>query len=202
MRITKNRYYSLTSKAFSPENLDHLSTQILSSCYLGYSQLSDSFAGTKGFSIVFTRAGISQVENNFPAFGCYLRTALKSNCNAFYLNPLILEAGGRVSPHIDCSISEYSQCLTIANIVSVLYILVPSDLEGGELILTKRDECIGKIVPQINTLLYFKGNLAHSVNEVKSKQIRISLVCEQYSLSNEILKLIPNFKVISGNKIY
>ena len=202
MIITKSRYYSLTSKAFDSQDLDLLATQILSSPYLGSSQLSESFAGTKGFTVVFTRAGMDRVTKNFPAFKSYLKTALKSDCNAFYLNPLILEAGRCVSPHIDCSIGEYTKSLNIAKIVSVLYVRVPPDLEGGELILTKENECVGKIVPQANSLLYFQGNLTHAVNEVKSQQVRISLVCEQYKLSDNLLKLVPSFKVVSSKIDY
>lgn len=201
MKITKNKYYSLTSEAFELNYLNSLSEQILSCRHLGFNQLSDSFAGTKGFSVIFKTSGISQVKSNFPYFTPYLKSALKSNCNAFYLNPLILEKGGRVEPHIDCSISGYSKSLTIAHIVSVLYVQVPSNLEGGELILSARGKQVGKITPETNTLLYFKGNLTHSVNQVQSKDIRISLVCEQYNLSENKLKKIPKFS-LECNKNY
>lgn len=193
MIVSKNKYHSLTNKAFAADYINNLSAQILASPHLGVSQLSDSFAETKGFSIVFNRAGIKQVESNFPFFKLYLKAALKPSCNAFYLNPLILESGGVVKPHVDCSISEYCKTFTTAQIVSILYVKVPSDLEGGELILGDRDRQISKITPKTNTLLHFKGNLTHSVNRVKSKNIRISLVCEQYTLSENKLKLVPEF---------
>jgi Rps23 Pro-64 3,4-dihydroxylase Tpa1-like proline 4-hydroxylase len=201
MKITKNKYYSLTSGAFESNYLNSLSEKILSCRYLGSSQLSDSFTGTKGFSVIFKISKISQVKRNFPYFIPYLKYALKPNCNAFYLNPLILEKGGCVEPHVDCSISGYSKSLTIAHIVSVLYVRVPSNLEGGELILTKKGDRVGEIKPKINTLLHFDGNLTHSVNEVKSQVIRISLVCEQYTLSETKLKQIPDFEIISSNVV-
>ena len=161
--------------------------------------MSDSFAGTKGFSLVFNRSGIEKVECSFPFFKPYLKAALKPSCNAFYLNPLILEAGGCVKPHVDCSVSGYCQNMTIAHIVSVLYVRVPNDLKGGELVLSKKGELISAISPESNTLLHFQGDLTHSVNRVFSQQVRISLVCEQYNLSERKLKQIPEFSVEYGN---
>jgi hypothetical protein len=56
---------------------------------------------------------------------------------------------------------------------------------------------VGQIKPLTNTLLFFRGNLQHSVNQVKSSQARISLVCEQYNLSKTRLKQIPEFEIQS-----
>jgi hypothetical protein len=56
---------------------------------------------------------------------------------------------------------------------------------------------VGQIRPQLNTLLYFQGNLTHSVNEVTSPGTRLSLVCEQYSLSETELLEIPEFTIES-----
>ena len=197
MKITCNQYYSIRSKAFDLDYLNSLGRQILSSCYLGASQLSDSFAGTKGFSVIFKRSGISKVEQHFPFFQPYLKAALNPSCNAFYLNPLVLEGGNHIKPHVDCSLSRYGKGIVIPNIVSVLYVQVPPELEGGELVLVEREHQIGKIQPQANTLLYFRANLTHSVNEVKSSQSRISLVCEQYNLSETRLQQIPEFEIDS-----
>lgn len=49
----------------------------------------------------------------------------------------------------------------------------------------------------MNTLLYFQGDLTHSVNPVKTPGNRLSLVCEQYSLSEDELQEIPQFIVES-----
>ncbi|NWF60351.1 MAG: 2OG-Fe(II) oxygenase [Fischerella sp.] len=197
MAIIPNSYYWLRSKTFLLDYLDSLRMQILSSPYLAASQLSESFAGTKGFSIVFKNSSISEVERHFPFFQPYLRVALMSACNAFYLNPLVIEGGSCVEPHVDCSLSEPGKFMAIPTIVSVLYVQVPPDLQGGELVLQERDRKVGKIQPQTNTLLYFRGNLTHSVNEVKSSQARISLVCEQYNLSKTRLQQIPEFEIQS-----
>jgi hypothetical protein len=82
-------------------------------------------------------------------------------------------------------------------LVSVLYIQVPHALQGGELLLQASEHQVVQIQPQTNTLLYFRGNLKHSVNEVKSSQPRISLICEQYNLSETRLQQIPEFEIKS-----
>lgn len=169
--------------------------KILSSSYLGVSQLNNNFAQTKGFSVIFKRSGIEEVERHFSFFKPYLNIALKSSCNAFYLNPLLINEGGSVRAHIDCSISSYTSIMTIPSIVSVIYVEVPPNLQGGELVLQYRENQVGQIQPQTNTLLYFRGDLTHFVNEVKSSETRVSLVCEQYKLSTTQLEQIPEFEI-------
>ncbi len=195
MKITRNQYSSLREKAFNPDYLHNLEKDILSSPYLGANQLSESFSKTKGFSVVFKTAGIEQAKQHFPFLKPYLQATLNPSCNAFYLNPLILQAGGDVKPHVDCSISSYVESHTIPLLVSVLYVKIPEDLEGGELLLQKGSFTIQTIKPQENLLLYFKGNLTHSVNHIKTSQVRISLVCEQYALDSAKLKKIPEFEI-------
>ena len=195
MSIVLNKYYSLRSQAFPLDYLEYLEKQILSSPYLSASQLSDSFTGTQGFSIVFKRSGMKQIKQKFPFFLQYLETALNASCNAFYFNPLIIEQGSCIEQHIDSSVSSYTKKTTIPFIVSVFYVTVPPDLRGGELILQQNEQQIEKIKPKTNTLLYFRGNLKHSVTKVESSHTRISLVCEQYKLPVTILDRIPEFKL-------
>jgi hypothetical protein len=190
--------YAQRHNAFSWDYLNELRSQILSSPYLAASQLSQEFAGTKGFSVIFKRSGLSEVERHFPFFEPYLKLALKQACNAFYLNPLILEGETHVEPHVDCSISSYEMVYTNPNLVSVLYVQVPQELQGGELVLQIRENQVVQIQPRTNTLLFFLGNLLHSVNKVKSSQPRISLICEQYNLSENRLQHIPEFEIKSG----
>lgn len=190
--------YTQRHNVFPVEYIKELRSQILSCPYLANSQLSKNFLGTKGFSVIFKRSGIGKVERHFPFFTPYLQVALRQACNAFYLNTLVLENGTTVEPHFDCSISSYGTILTIPNLVSVLYIQVPQDMQGGELILQANEHQVGIIKPQINTLLYFCGDLVHSVNEVKSSQPRISLICEQYNLNTTRLEHIPGFEIKSA----
>lgn len=193
--------YAQKHNVFPIEYLNELRSQILSCSYLAASQLGHNFTGTKGFSVIFKRSGIGEVERHFPFFKPYLQVALKQACNAFYLNPLVLEDGTRVEPHVDCSISSYSMIFTIPNLVSILYIQIPQDLQGGELVLQAGEHQVGIIEPRTNTLLYFRGDLLHSVNEVKSSQPRISLICEQYNLSATRLEHIPEFEIKSAADI-
>lgn len=74
---------------------------------------------------------------------------------------------------------------------------MPTNLEGGELLLRCHKKQVGQIKPEANTLVYFQGDLTHSVNAVTSPGTRLSLVCEQYSLSETELADIPGFTLES-----
>lgn len=146
---------------------------------------------------MFQRSKLATVEKQFPFFKPYLDRALQPACNAFYLNPLLLKQGSRVDPHIDRSLRSYRKTIEPPSVVSVLYVQVPPDLEGGELVLRSVRQQVGQIKPQVNTLVYFQGNLTHSINAVKTIGTRLSLVCEQYSLDETELGEIPEFTVES-----
>jgi hypothetical protein len=193
-------YYCLQKNIFAPEYLSKLQGQILACPYFAVNNLNRDFVGTKGFSIVFQRSGVAEVERLFPFFKPYLSVALHSTCNAFYLNPLMLKEGSRVDPHIDRSLRSYCKTVEPPDRVSVLYIQVPPDLVGGELVLRSSKRNVGQIRPQVNTLVDFQGDLTHSVNQVTSPGFRLSLVCEQYSLSEKELEDIPEFTIESRAK--
>lgn len=190
-------YYQTSKNAFPVEYLSQLQGQILSCPYFAVNNLNRDFIGTKGFSLVFKRSGLGEVEQRFPFFKSYLNLALQPNCNAFYLNPLLLKTGSRVDPHIDRSLRSYCKTIEPPVLVSVLYVQVPATLEGGELVLHHNKRQVGQIRPQLNTLLYFQGNLTHSVKEVASSGTRLSLVCEQYNLNDSELLEIPEFTIES-----
>ncbi len=63
--------------------------------------------------------------------------------------------------------------------------------------LCRHKQQVGQIKPEVNTLLYFQGDLTHSVNMVKTTGTRLSLVCEQYNLSESELQDIPEFTIES-----
>ena len=190
-------YYHASDNVFEPKYLSELQGQILATRYFAVNNLNRDFVGTKGFSVVFRRSSISEVERRFPFFKPYLSVALQPTCNAFYLNPLLLHTGSRVDPHIDRSLRSYCKTIEPPDVVSVLYIQVPFALKGGELVLRSHKRQVGWIKPESNTLLYFQGNLTHSVKEVTSPGNRLSLVCEQYSLLETELQQIPQFTVES-----
>jgi 2OG-Fe(II) oxygenase superfamily len=190
-------YYSQHTQAFAIAYINDLRGEILACPYLSVNNLNRDFVDTKGFSVVFKRSEIARVKRQFPFFKPYLDLALQPSCNAFYLNPLMLQKGSRVDPHIDRSLRSYCKTVEPPMIVSVLYIQVPPDLQGGELVLRSHKKHIGQIKPEINKLVYFQGDLTHSVNAVKTPEMRLSLVCEQYNLSETELEEIPAFTVES-----
>ena len=179
------------------EYLNNLWGEIQACSYFAINNLNRDFVATKGFSLVFRRSHISTVEQKFPYFKPYLDLALQPSCNAFYLNPLQLQQGSRVDPHIDRSLRSYCKTIEPPMCVSVLYVRLPEDMVGGELVLKSHKRQLGQIKPQVNTLLYFQGDLTHSVNAVQTPGSRLSLVCEQYSLSQSELAEIPDFTIES-----
>lgn len=191
------KYYCHEPHAFPNDYLNNLRGEIQACPYFATNNLNRDFVGTKGFSVVFQRAGLAKVEQRFPCFKSYLALALQPTCNAFYLNPLLLQKDSRVDPHVDRSLRSYCKTIEPPTLVTVLYVQVPADMEGGELLLHSHKRQVGKIKPQTNTLIYFQGNLAHSVNPVKTPGNRLSLICEQYSLAEAELEEIPQFTVES-----
>jgi predicted 2-oxoglutarate/Fe(II)-dependent dioxygenase YbiX len=191
------KYYHQQPNAFLHNYLNDLWGEIHACPYFAINNLNRDFIKTKGFSVAFQRSGLIKVEQQFPFFKAYLDLALQPNCNAFYLNPLLLKEGSRVDPHIDRSLRSYCKTIEPPALVSVLYVRVPSDMEGGELVLHSHKRQVGQIKPQMNTLLYFQGDLTHSVNAVKTPGNRLSLVCEQYSLGEAELQEIPEFTLES-----
>jgi hypothetical protein len=190
-------YYHQQPNAFPSAYLSVLQGEILACPFFAINNLNRDFVGTKGFSVVFQRSALKTVYQRFPFFKLYLDRALQPACNAFYLNPLLLTHGSRVDPHIDRSLRSYCKTIEPPAIVSVLYVHVPAPLQGGELVLRNRKQQVGQIQPQPNTLVCFQGDLTHSVNAVQVPGQRLSLVCEQYQLSDEELQEIPEFTIES-----
>lgn len=191
------KYYQQHPNAFPVQYLQDLWGEIQACPYFAINNLNRDFINTKGFSVVFQRQGLAEVCQKFPYFKPYLDKALLSNCNAFYLNPLLLKAGSRVDPHIDRSLRSYCKTVEPPASVSVLYVRVPEDMEGGELVLKLQKRQVGQIKPQTNSLIYFQGDLTHAVNAVTTQGNRLSLVCEQYCLSEDELEEIPQFTLES-----
>jgi len=191
------KHYQQQPNAFPSDYLNNLWGEIHACPYFAVNNLNRDFVGTKGFSVVFRRSHISTVEQKFPYFKPYLDLALQPNCNAFYLNPLLLKEGSRVDPHIDRSLRSYCKTVQPPTVVSVLYVRIPPEMEGGELVLKSHKRQLGQIKPQMNSLVYFQGDLTHSVNAVRTPGNRLSLVCEQYTLSDTELVEIPDFTVES-----
>ena len=191
------KYYQIQNNVLSDRYLKKLWNNINSNSYFAVNNLNRDFVNTKGFSVVFRRDGLPKVEQTFPFFKPYLEIALQHDCNAFYLNPLLLEEGSRVDPHIDRSLRSYCKTIDPPFLVSVLYVQIPKHMSGGELILKSSKRQVGKITPQANSLVYFQGDLTHCINPIKTVGNRLSLVCEQYALTPDELEDIPIFTVES-----
>ncbi|WP_017298689.1 hypothetical protein [Nodosilinea nodulosa] len=190
-------YYRCQPEAFSAAYLHNLRGAIQSCRYFATNNLNRDFVATKGFSVVFTGAGRAEVDRQFPYFKPYLDRALLPDCNAFYLNPLLLKQGSRVDPHIDRSLRSYCKTIDPPDQVSVLYVQVPADLASGELVLQRGRRQVAQIQPQPGLLLHFQGDLTHSINAMASAGSRLSLVCEQYALDGAALEDIPEFLIES-----
>ena len=194
--------YSAVAEAFSSEYLEVLRVGVRKCPCFTVNNLNRDFVATRGFSVVFVREQVARVVAEFPFFGPYLERALRADCNAFYLNPLQLEAGSRVDPHIDRSLRAYCKDVSTPLQVSVLYAEVPAGMRGGELVLQRGKKVLAKVRPVTGTLLAFDGDLTHSVVLVDTPGRRLSLVCEQYALEERELADVPPFAIETRARRY
>lgn len=191
-----------TKDAFAPDYLAALCTAIRSSRYFTTNNLNRDFVGTKGFSVVFRSSQRTRVAAEFPHFAPYLERALRADCNAFYLNPLQLQAGSRVDPHIDRSLRAYCNDITTPVQVSVLYVDVPTGMRGGTLVLQRGKKVLARVAPEAGLLVQFDGDLTHSVERVDTDGLRLSLVCEQYALDERELDMVPDYRLETRARSY
>jgi hypothetical protein len=194
--------HTLFPDAFDADYLALLRQRIRQSRYFTTNNLNRDFVGTRGFSVVFHGSARERVVAEFPWCEAYLSRALRDDCNAFYLNPLQLQQGSHVSPHIDRSLRSYVLDIDPPLAVSVLYIDVPKDLRGGELVLRRGRKFLGRVVPREGLLVVFDGDLEHGVERVDAAGLRLSLVCEQYLLGAEQLSMVPEYRIESRAKAY
>jgi hypothetical protein len=193
-------FHHSTPEALSEGAVEAIRSAILGSSLLGETNLSEHFSGTYGFSITFRREGISEVVGRFPAFAPFLETALLPDCNAFILNPLLIQNGRGVEAHIDRSMEFYGAGIGCPVAVSVLYVHVPERLAGGALRLYHRGRRVAALVPTRRSLVTFRGDLVHEVVAVQAgapvlSEARVSLVVEQYRVPEAGLAGVPRFEL-------
>lgn len=189
-------YYTIRDQALPPTQMVAIRDAILDAPYMSVNNLNRRFEGTYGFSVVFRQDTVDQVLAQFPAFGPYLAKALRADCNAFFLNPLLIGDGAGVKPHVDHSLHSYCPDVTFPRVVSVLYVDVPAGLEGGELWLYRGQKRVAALAPKAHRLLTFRGDLRHEVRPVQAGapdifEARISLVIEQYRVPDDQLSAVP-----------
>ncbi|OJT24991.1 hypothetical protein BO221_11425 [Archangium sp. Cb G35] len=193
-------YFHRKLDALPPADIEAMRSVILGSSLLGETNLTSQFSGTYGFSVTFQREALSDVKDRFPTFVPFLDAALLPVCNAFLLNPLLIQNGRGVEAHLDKSMMYYGDTIGCPVAVSVLYIQVPEQLAGGELRLYHRGERVAALAPRPNSLVTFRGDMAHEVIAVESgapeiSAARISLVVEQYRLPEELLARVPRMEL-------
>lgn len=194
--------HTLLPDAFDGDYLALLRHHIRKSPWFTTNNLNRDFVGTRGFSVVFHGSARARVVNEFPWCEPFLARALRADCNAFYLNPLQLQQGSHVAPHIDRSLRAYVLDVDPPLQVSVLYVEVPKDLRGGELVLRRGRKFLGRVPPREGMLVQFDGDLEHGVDRVDTPGLRLSLVCEQYLLGERQLALVPEYRIESRAQRY
>jgi hypothetical protein len=193
-------FFHRTPDALPVSATEAIRAAILDSSLLGESNLSSQFSGTYGFSVTFRREALSQVTDRFPAFAPFLQAALLPDCNAFLLNPLLVQNGRGVEAHIDRSMEYYGTGIGCPVAVSVLYVQVPQQLAGGELRLYHRGQQVGALAPLPRSLVTFRGDLTHEVVAVDAgapelSAARISLVVEQYRVPEALMAKVPSLEL-------
>lgn len=140
---------------------------------------------------------MATVVEQFPFLEALLQTALFDECNAFYINPLVLYNRSAVEPHIDCRLSEQGLRL-IPNLVSVYYAQIDAGMIGGGIVFHPGSADELRVQPASGDLLHFVGNALHCVESVVAGSHRISVVCEQYNLPPTQLDDFPICQVLTG----
>jgi hypothetical protein len=215
--------YVILRDALPRAELEALGDALLGSRFVARSPLMGTFRASRGFSFIFTQEGRATLEERFPFLSAYLRCILDGDSasrlppkprrwfdlrarasprpNAWYVNLLLLGAGTPVGRHIDATLQEPSGVKgATPEHVSVLYLRVPPDIEGGALRLYREHESRGQVLPEAGMLLHFRGDLAHEVQPFQGGPegaLRASLVCEQYALSRRAVARIPAFRIQS-----
>jgi hypothetical protein len=189
-----------TPEALPAETIEAIRAAILGSPLLGETNLSGQFTGTYGFSITFQREALPEVTARFPAFAPFLEAALLPGCNAFLLNPLLIQNGRGVAAHIDRSLEYCGPSIGCPVAVSVLYVQVPEQLSGGELRLYHRGNRVAALAPMPRSLVTFRGDMVHEVASVDVgapalSEARISLVVEQYRVPEAQKAGVPRLEL-------
>jgi hypothetical protein len=188
---------------------------LLASPLVGRSTLAGPFQASRGFACIFHGEGRVRLVERFPTLGPYLdvtlgepavralspwwRRRLTRVPNAWYLNVLLVSAGGTVGRHVDATLRKPAgESTALPEVVSVLYLTVPS-AHGGELALWMGDTLVRAIKPAPNLQVHFRGDLAHEVRafDGPTDAVRASLVIEQYHLAPDALARLPEFKLES-----
>lgn len=179
--------------------------EVLQSPYLGATDLDHGFEGTRGFSMLLHRSQMPRLGRILPSAPAYLEKMLDPKTRVLFVNPLVIQRGQGVAPHADKTLMSFLPAGTrvpFPRRVSVLYLAVPAEMQGGELVFHRNALIKARVRPRVNTLVDFAGWLDHEVTawEGDPEQPRVSLVCEQYRLSPALLSQVPEFHLESTRR--
>lgn len=198
--------YRVRRQLLQSAELERLAEAVLNSPYLAASDLDQGFEQTYGFSALFQRSQVERFLLMLPSARPCLEKMLRSDCQAFLINPLVIHEGAAVAPHADKTLMSFlppGTKVPFPHRVSVLYLCLPPNLQGGELVFHRNALVKARFQPQVNTLVEFPGWLYHEVKPWKQSGMgaarlpRVSLVCEQYRLKPQLLEQIPEFHLES-----
>jgi hypothetical protein len=215
--VSRLRRLVKTRRALPTRAFETLRTAILESPLVGRSTLAGPFQSSRGFAVTFHgAAGRAKVEERFPELTPWLvatlgapatramtpfwRRTLERVPNAWYLNVLLVSEGGAVARHLDVTLREPASVETCApEMVSVLYLSVPSRIDGGALQLWEGPTPVAMVTPAQNSAVHFRGDLAHAVQAFNGapEGLRASVVIEQYFFDENVLARLPEFQLDS-----
>lgn len=188
-----------TPDLLEPSQLAALRDAVLASPYLAATDLNEGFEGTSGFTLLFHVEQRGRAEDLMPELKPFFAKVLQPAANVFFLNPLVIHAGGRgVAPHADKTLVSYVEGdPPFPFLVSVLYLSLPPEKKGGHLVFHR---LYGKLArqPRENLLMEFPGWMMHEVTALSSPEgspPRVSLVLEQYTVSQQMKAEIPGWSL-------
>lgn len=209
------REFCFTSGALPGGSFQALKESLLSSPLVGASTLSGPFEASRGFACTFKAPGRARVTDRFPALAPHLdrvlgepavraltpwwKRTLSRVPNCWYLNVLLVSAGGTVGRHLDVTLRKPAgEADALPELVSVLYLGVPS-AKGGDLRIYDGATPVARIFPEENAVVHFRGDLAHEVCafEGTGGALRASLVIEQYHFAPATLGRLADFQLDS-----
>jgi hypothetical protein len=193
-------------EALGSQMVRDIANGLITSGLVGENPLSKGFAGTLGFGVRFRREALDTLVKLMPWTRAYFDKILDENVvrhfcagrsekslpNAFFLNALVIPPGRGTSLHVD----HAPDGRTTPTLVSVLYLQTATS-PGGLLYLSEKTWPVGLVNPRPGMIVHFRGDLTHGVsNTPLSGVVRSSLVCEQYSLTEEKIRSCPQLELV------
>ena len=210
------RPYLEMPEAISPQRRRQLLSDFEESLLIGTSPLTGTFQSTRGVAWTLTHEGILEllhqspwlqpglealnIGHNHHNFTPWYNRWTQRPFNAFYLNLLQVAPGPGVGAHIDTTLREATGLEDLfPEQVSVLWLDIPSELEGGNLSLFNNDRVLACLAPSNGKVIHFGGRLNHQITSISLRPqspvepapLRTSLVCEQYRLPASALQKLP-----------